>query len=332
MKVMLTPDAFMASAIGRSARPSARSLCIRLIAFCPSGSGTSAPSSPTRETERHRAAEVPAALLLVAFHFGDALAGPVPLGLGHGGQDGEHQLGHAVAGGVAAEVDHVQVDAGLLQLGQHVERIEGGAEHAVELGRDDDVAGPQNGQQRGALLAIRERLAARDAALDVHVVDRQPLHLRVAGDLPLLHVEAFALVGLPHGRDAAIAVDAAGRGRWRGDGEGGTFALGRWREVLGEARLGSSWHRGHPCNCVTVFTRFAHLRKHIYKMGQRQPPQPRASRDGSTILACTARISGTGKGRGLCLGNGDCLDLPTARNRRGLWSSAPILAGHTKAW
>ena len=50
------------------------------------------------------------------------------------------QLGHAVAGRVAAQVDHVQRDPGLLQLAE--ERIEGGAEHAIELRRDDHVARP----------------------------------------------------------------------------------------------------------------------------------------------------------------------------------------------
>jgi hypothetical protein len=57
------------------------------------------------------------------------------------------ELGDAVSGDVAAEVDHVQADAALLQLAKHVERIEGRAEHAVELGGDHGIARLQGGEQ-----------------------------------------------------------------------------------------------------------------------------------------------------------------------------------------
>src|ERR1043166_2718908 len=56
----------------------------------------------------------------------------------------------AVAGDVAAEIDHVQADALLLQTFKHAQRVQG-AEHAVELRRDDHVAGLGDREQRLAL-------------------------------------------------------------------------------------------------------------------------------------------------------------------------------------
>src|SRR3954471_8056470 len=46
--------------------------------------------------ERHGAAEITAPPALVLLHFGDPLTNAVPLGLGDGGEDGEHQLADAV--------------------------------------------------------------------------------------------------------------------------------------------------------------------------------------------------------------------------------------------
>jgi hypothetical protein len=69
---------------------------------------------------------------------------------------GEDQLGDAVAGGVATEVDHVQPDAGLLQLTRDSQRIKGGPEHPVELRRDHHVARLQGGEQRGAVRTVGE--------------------------------------------------------------------------------------------------------------------------------------------------------------------------------
>ena len=71
---------------------------------------------------------------MIPLHFGDPFPGPVALGLGHGGQDREDQLGDAVAGRVAAQVDHVQRDTALLQLAQDVERI------GYKTGPDEAVA------------------------------------------------------------------------------------------------------------------------------------------------------------------------------------------------
>jgi hypothetical protein len=52
----------------------------------------------------------------------------------------EDQLGYPAARRVAAKVDHVQADTGRLELAEDVERVEVGAEPAVELRRDDHVA------------------------------------------------------------------------------------------------------------------------------------------------------------------------------------------------
>ena len=119
--------------------------------------------------------------------------------------------------------------------------FERGAEHAVELGRDDHVAGLHRCDQGAALRPLAERLGAGHATFDEHALDREAVHLCVAGDGALLHVEAFALVGLHDGRDAGVAVDAAGRGRGLGP-EGGTFARGRGIEEVGEAGVASA-HR-----------------------------------------------------------------------------------------
>jgi hypothetical protein len=66
------------------------------------------------------------------------------------------------------------------------------------------------------------------------VFDREAVHLRVSGDGALLHVEAFAFVGLYDGGDAGVTVDAPGGGRGLVS-ESYTFARGRGIEKAGEA-------------------------------------------------------------------------------------------------
>ena len=101
--------------------------------------------------------------------------------------------------------------------------------------------GFRTAEQRRALRPVAERLGARDAALDEHLVDRQAVHLGVAGDDALLHVEALALVGLLHGGDARVAVAVAGRGRGGGSCRThGTLVRGRRLQVTGEAIAGGS--------------------------------------------------------------------------------------------
>jgi hypothetical protein len=89
------------------------------------------------------AAQVAPPRPLVGLHVCDALADAVALGLGHGGEDGEDQLRDAVARHVAAEIDHVQAHAAVLEAPQDVERVQRAAEHAVELRRHHGVAGPE---------------------------------------------------------------------------------------------------------------------------------------------------------------------------------------------
>jgi hypothetical protein len=135
-------------------------LRIRLTAACCSGIGTSSPPIADAVAERRLAAQEPPALALVALDLGDALARAVALGLGHGGQDGEDELGDTLP--VVSPPRSIMRSPipDCLSLPQHVERIEGGAEHAVQLGRDHHVAGLEDGQQRRALGPVAERFDA----------------------------------------------------------------------------------------------------------------------------------------------------------------------------
>src|SRR6266853_5707189 len=62
------------------------------------------------EAEGPFAAVVKALRDPMALSVAHTLANAVPLILGHCGQDCEHQLADAVAGDVAAEINHVQAD------------------------------------------------------------------------------------------------------------------------------------------------------------------------------------------------------------------------------
>ncbi len=64
--------------------------------------------------------EIAIALARVALHLGNSLADAVALGLGlgHCGEDGQHQLADPVPRYVAAEVNHVQIDVAALELAQ----------------------------------------------------------------------------------------------------------------------------------------------------------------------------------------------------------------------
>ena len=77
-----------------------------------------------------------------------------------------------------------------------------------------------------------EGLGSRDAALQEHSLDGETVHLGVAGNRPLLHLQALALFGLLQGADAAVAVDAAGEGRGGGLA-GGDLTRGRRVQVVG---------------------------------------------------------------------------------------------------
>jgi hypothetical protein len=93
---------------------------------------------------------------------------------------------------VAAEVEEVQRDASLAQDLDDLQRVEGRAEQAVELRRDDDVALPQPGEQRSADGALGGRDRARDAFLGEKLGNLPAMHLRIAVDCVALHVEASA--------------------------------------------------------------------------------------------------------------------------------------------
>jgi hypothetical protein len=54
----------------------------------------------------------------------------------------------------------VQADTASLQFPEHVQRIDGGPEHAIQLRRDDHVTRPQCTEQFFALGPLIKRLAA----------------------------------------------------------------------------------------------------------------------------------------------------------------------------
>src|SRR5215472_10648040 len=102
----------------------------------------------------------------MALGVADALADAFPLELGDSGEDGQHELGDAIAGYVAAKIEEPQRDLPALEIADHVERIPGGAKHPVELGGDNDVARLERSNQPRAFWTITERNRARDPALD----------------------------------------------------------------------------------------------------------------------------------------------------------------------
>jgi hypothetical protein len=73
--------------------------------------------------ERYRAAEIPAASLLVGLHLSDALSNAISLGLSEGCGDRQEQLADPVARDVAAQVEQVQLDAPAFQALNDLERI-----------------------------------------------------------------------------------------------------------------------------------------------------------------------------------------------------------------
>jgi hypothetical protein len=77
---------------------------------------------------------------LIGFHVADAFANTVALCFGHGRKDREDELRNSVSGHITTQIDHMQTDIVLLELPEYIERIQGGAEHAVELRGDRRVA------------------------------------------------------------------------------------------------------------------------------------------------------------------------------------------------
>ena len=140
--------------------------------------------------------EIPPARFLIGFYLPDPLADAVALGLGERGGDRQKQLGQAVAGNVAAEVEEMQAHASRLQFLNDLERVESRPEQAIELRGDHHVALRQLGEQRAGGGTLGDRDGAADALLDHDVVERQAVHEGITLDLAPLHVEAFALGGL----------------------------------------------------------------------------------------------------------------------------------------
>jgi transcriptional regulator with XRE-family HTH domain len=77
------------------------------------------------EPERNLPAEIATARLLVGLHLPDPLPNAITLGLSKGCGDGQEQLGQAIAGDVAAQVEQMELDAPALQALHHLERVVG---------------------------------------------------------------------------------------------------------------------------------------------------------------------------------------------------------------
>ena len=76
-------------------------------------------------SERHCATQVAPASLLIGLHLPDAFSDAIALSLRKGSGDRQEQLGYAVAGDVAAEIDQMELDAATLQALDDLQRIEG---------------------------------------------------------------------------------------------------------------------------------------------------------------------------------------------------------------
>ena len=132
-------------------------------------------------------------------------------------------------------------DAALAQVLDHRERVEGRAEQAVELRRDDDVALRRAWRTARRPSAARRRARSRETpSSTTTLVERQPVHVGVALDLPVLDVEAFALVRLPQRRNPAISVSRH-------------VALCQFVSV----RMHHAWRRRRLSICYSTLTRGA---------------------------------------------------------------------------
>jgi hypothetical protein len=169
------------------------------MASCSAGTSTSSPASPRRNPNGTFPPKIPAPRLLISLHLSDTFANAVAFGLGEGGGDREEQLRQPVAGNVAAQVEQMEGDAPLLQILDHLERIEGRAEQAIELRGDHHVALRQLGEQGAGGGSRGDGDGTGDAFLDHDPFKDQAVHVGVAFDLATLDFEAFALGSLFRG-------------------------------------------------------------------------------------------------------------------------------------
>src|SRR4029077_6438232 len=107
--------------------------------------------------ERPIAAEILPGAPLMALGVADSLTDPLTLELGDRGENGQNELGDAVAGDVATEIEKPQRDPPTLEIADHVERIPGGSEHPVELGGDHNVAGLEHSDKPCSFRSVAER-------------------------------------------------------------------------------------------------------------------------------------------------------------------------------
>ena len=90
---------------------------------------------------------------------------------------------------------------------EHVESVHRRPEHSIQLRSYHHIARLQYCQQRGPFRSVAQWHGAGHPSLDEDPVHRQTEHQCVAGDGPLLNVEALAFLGQPGGTDPGVSVD-----------------------------------------------------------------------------------------------------------------------------
>ncbi len=138
------------------------------------------------EAEGNPPTEIPATLPLIGLDGGDTLSDPIPFGFGHGRQDGEHQFADAIAAHIATEVDHVQADLAVFELGEDVQSVQSRAKHSIKLGGDYGVTGLESVHQRLPLWPVADWLAAAYTSLNERLSHCQAVHEGIASNRALL--------------------------------------------------------------------------------------------------------------------------------------------------
>jgi hypothetical protein len=105
---------------------------------------------------------------------------------------------------LAEEQGHVA----LLELGDDLQQVMGGAREPVEARRDDDVPLLQGHGQGMGTRALGDADLARDALVDEEAIDLAVVLLpHELLDVALLELDAHPVARLLDGRDPAVAVD-----------------------------------------------------------------------------------------------------------------------------
>lgn len=154
------------------------------------------------------AAEIAALVVLDPLHGADPLADDVALGLGHPGEDGQHQAAVRALGVADVAEDHP--DAPLLEILKALEGVQGGAEEAIQPRGENDVAFSHGGQHLGPCWALPEMDGARDALLPEEALQLAAIGHGEASEHCLLRSEALALARLSLRTHPDVSVEGQG--------------------------------------------------------------------------------------------------------------------------